>query len=296
MKTAWMVIGIAAIASVGWGAPTEQPPVSEEGARANQTSLPPTERARERSKQGQIPSEETATVTSATPRKAAEVPPAAPESQTVPRLKEAPPDTRNISAGPTSSAQRGLSVLGRVKEKLSGRKSKVGTPPLGESLNEAADQEIPEESASAVPVALPAVPGAKASATPSLVRSGDYSPLEQTVAKYQPVAESRSVRPADVCSELRSSTARIRTNFTAGDPVAVEREASAIRAQVCGLRSLNSLTLEKRLKVSSICRMLDDGLDMIEQGQRSGDESLVQLGLEKIHQASELLEPLDEEE
>ncbi|MCX7624645.1 MAG: hypothetical protein N2Z21_00285 [Candidatus Sumerlaeaceae bacterium] len=125
-----------------------------------------------------------------------------------------------------------------------------------------------------------------------VVRTGAFSPLEQTVAKYQMTPVS-AVKPTALSAEIQMSSRRLRDRFVAGDHEAVSREASLIRTHVCSLRSMSTLSLEKRLKVSSICRMLEDGLEIIEEGQVTGDEAKVQLGLEKIYRASELLEPLD---
>lgn len=206
-------------------------------------------------------------------------------------LPNTPPKDVAKPAGAKSSG-----LITKVKEKIVGRKAAAATPVETSEQNESAataeESEAPTPSSSGVAM----VPAASEPTGPR-VRSGEFSPLEQTVAKYKPTQLSATpVAPSEVCHNIRAFYGRIRDNYAAGDHEAVTREAEAIRSQVCGLRSLSTLPLEKRLKVSSICRMIDDALQLVEEGQQTGDESKVELGLEKLHQANELLEPLDEQE
>lgn len=210
--------------------------------------------------------------------------------------------TLSPGKSPARSAPKPTGVISKVKEKLAGKKSGGATvAPLRSAQSEPGYEEVADSDGVGVAVSSPPLPeaeqvlvgtGEATAANKPIVRTGEFSPLEQTVAKYQttPVA---AVKPTALSSEIQLSSRRLRDRFVAGDHDAVSREALVIRTHVCSLRSMSSLSLEKRLKVSSICRMLEDGLQILEEGQQAGDEAKVQLGLEKIYRASELLEPLD---
>lgn len=208
---------------------------------------------------------------------------------------------------PARSAPKPTGVISKVREKLVGKKSaKAAVAPL-QSVQDEQDESDKEydEVTDSVGLAVAGSPppvaeqeqmfvgsGETVPANKPLVRTGEFSPLEQTVAKYQ-MTPAAAMKPTALSAEIQLSSRRLRDKFAAGDHDAVSHEASVIRTHVCSLRSMSSLSLEKRLKVTSICRMLEDGLQIIEEGQQTGDEAKVQLGLEKIYRASELLEPLD---
>ncbi|MGB9692302.1 MAG: hypothetical protein ACPL7D_09040 [Candidatus Sumerlaeaceae bacterium] len=299
MKTAWLILGIASVTSVGWTqsltpkrpglAPEDNrlPGAVVEMGRVVRGELQPAPPGPEAKTAGMNPRKQPFPITSSpTPTEKASTSPEMEISENAPAAATVAPPAQRASS----------LILGRVKQRLSIRKSASPEPRLAPVSPPSGPSEGSPQEETPEPNAVAPVPVQGAAPGQSIVRTGDYSPIEQTVAKYHAASGPQRVRPSGVSHELRNSTARIRTNFTAGDAAAVQQEADSIRARICTLRSLDSLTLEKRLKVSSICRMLDDGLDMVEQGQRAGDETMVQLGLEKIHQASELLEPLDGEE
>ncbi len=127
-----------------------------------------------------------------------------------------------------------------------------------------------------------------------MVQEGTYSVLEDKLARYRPVT-APAPEPTDVCGAVRVATGRLVAHYSQGNYQALAEETEQIRAHVCSLRNLRTLSLEQRLKVSSICRMLDDGLQLIEEGQKAGDPARIQLGLEKLHEASELLQPVGAE-
>jgi len=223
---------------------------------------------------------------SASPTTASPASPAlAPDSRVVGEVAEESPD---VSTAPSSPVRKPSGVLSKVKQKLSfGRtsspaKRRYSSPPMAEMPQP--DEQAPTSPEKSI------VP----SASQPMVQSGDYPVLQQTLAKYK-VTPASVGKPSDVCQVLATSSDRIRSAVSARNYSAIEQETVAIRSQTCGLRSLSSLSLEQRLKVSSICRMVDDGIEMIEEGRQTGDESKIHLGLEKIREASELLKPLTTE-
>jgi hypothetical protein len=214
--------------------------------------------------------------------------------------KSSPPATEvSPAGGDKTGAAAGVSekkpsLLRRLKQKV--------TPRRSQSAHEASDDEAAAEAPPAgtpspeAPAAPPRSPAPSATVraaanvgNSSVVQDGDYPVLEQTVAKYRGTPAT-VVRPTELCATLQASAVRIQSFYAAGNHEGIRKEAEFMRSQICGLRSLRSLGLEQRLKVTSICRMLDDGLQLVDEGQQSDDESKVQLGLEKLHEASELLE------
>lgn len=191
-------------------------------------------------------------------------------------------------------SDRGL--LSRVKEKITpkrvhGEEAKGGVRPSAEPRPPSNEGREPVAPVARVLTTATGEP-LDAPAKGPTVRTGDFPVLQQTVAKYR-VTPVAATNPAEVSGNLQEYCGRIRDSVRLGDYEAVQREADAIRVQACSLRTLSSLSLEQRLKVSSICRMVDDGLQMIEEGRLDGDSSKIHLGLEKIHEASELLTSSD---
>jgi hypothetical protein len=75
----------------------------------------------------------------------------------------------------------------------------------------------------------------------------------------------------------------------------IANETDAIRSHASSLKSVGNLTLEQRLKVSSIARMYDEGVSLIDEGQATGEEVKIRLGLEKVDEANRQLNRISNE-
>jgi len=227
-------------------------------------------------------------------------------AESTPGSEKSSPPATEVAPGGVEETDAAAGVSGKKTSLLRRLKQKV-TPRRSQSAYEAGDDEeaAVAPSTGTPPPDVPA-PSPRDLAPPvtvrtaanvghsSVVQDGDYPVLEQTMAKYRGTPAT-VVRPIELCATLQASAVRIQSLYAAGNHEGIRKEAELMRSQICGLRSLRSLTLEQRLKVTSICRMLDDGLELVEEGQQADDESKVQLGLEKLHEASELLEPFGAE-
>jgi hypothetical protein len=112
------------------------------------------------------------------------------------------------------------------------------------------------------------------------------------VQKYKTASSPPTANPHDVCGALEVSSDRIRQAVARKDYAVVETETETIREHAGSLRALGTLPLEHRLCVVSICRVLDEGAELIEEGRATDDDSKIQMGLEKLHEAKQLLEKL----
>lgn len=100
--------------------------------------------------------------------------------------------------------------------------------------------------------------------------------------------------PAEMGLLFRKSSKRIQEEMQAG--ASVEEELGQVRTHATQLKGrLRGLPLESRLKLGAISAMYEDGASLIEEGQSSGEQSKVQMGLDKIENANQLLDELEGE-
>lgn len=203
------------------------------------------------------------------------------------------------------SPTKGSGLLGRVRRALPG-KPRTDQNSRGENLSAVGTAEPVEQSS--IPATTQekrmsgrtptqrdiqdfAVSGEMQAGTPE-IKAPSYPVLEQAVRKYRTPATSTIANPHDVCGALAVSSDRIRQAAARKDYALLDTETETIREQAGSLRALGTLPLEHRLCVVSICRMLDEGAELIEEGRATDDDSKIQMGLEKLHEAKQLLEKL----
>ena len=127
------------------------------------------------------------------------------------------------------------------------------------------------------------------------------SRLESTkTSKPETVVNSRLVpgydrpamEPSQMGETLRDSTGQIREAIHGdGD---VKPAVEDVRSRVTEMKGrLRNEPVHVQLKLSSIERMYKEGAAQIEEGERTGEQSKMQMGLEKIEKANEYLKEIE---
>jgi hypothetical protein len=201
-------------------------------------------------------------------------------------------ETRSLDATRENSKSPGIigKLKGGIEQTLhSGRKEKAGgeekeTPRVRrpDSRDTAGDE-----------------PGSPVSAAPGghkpvIISAPTHSPLENNLSKLNPGTRS-STKASEVCGQLRNSSNRIQDLMEKKEFATIANETDAIRSHASSLKSVGNLTLEQRLKVSSIARMYDEGVSLIDEGQATGEEVKIRLGLEKVDEANRQLNRISNE-
>jgi hypothetical protein len=133
-------------------------------------------------------------------------------------------------------------------------------------------------------------------------RSKKSEPKSNKAATQQGVSYSRmspgydqpAMRPREMSVEMRDSTGRLSEAIKNGSPEEVDQHIESIRTNFSEMKGrLRNEPKENQLKLSSIERTYQEGTEQLEEGRRSGEQSKIDIGLEKIEKANEQLEEIE---
>jgi hypothetical protein len=132
-----------------------------------------------------------------------------------------------------------------------------------------------------------ASPAPEATPAGMVIQDGTHHPLKASISRMLPPAKgSAPLPPSEAHVAFRLSANRMAEALRARNQEVADQEMEFLRSHTADLREcVAKLPLEKRLKASAISRMYAEGLQLIEDGRASGEESKIRMGFERLDEA-----------
>lgn len=120
-----------------------------------------------------------------------------------------------------------------------------------------------------------------------VIQDGTHSPLNANISRILPPTKgTKPLPPSQAHIEFRRAANRMADALRARNNDAADQEMEFLRSHATDLRGcVSNLPLEKRLKASAISRMYAEGLQLIQDGRASGEESKIRMGFERLDEA-----------